>query len=387
MRLARFGRPVAVRVPSMLVGALAVAPLVWSMLGGGPELVSGAAASMGWAQTQVQRDGAAAQARPGTLVPGPRDIHVVRMVPAGVQPDPGMTDEAVERAVASASAYWSEQTGGAVSFRVASLSSWVSSTHTCRDVAAIWDEAARVASAGPEAHLMVVVPRAAGDRARGCDLGFASLDTGDRAGRTYVTALHPPLLAHELGHNLGLAHAGALVCDGRQDAVYDGRWPAGCQVLEYDDLFDVMGYSGEGYGRGYVGAVGLDTLGVQGAGVRTVGASTADVTLVPFSRVDGGVRVLKIEVPGEPVYFVEYRTGEGRDAEAAAGGWSPSTGVRILRRNPATGGSLELDASPGGWRYDRALPTGGTFTSASGRIRVTLRRADGAGADIDVTVS
>lgn len=333
--------------------------------------------------------GAAATARPQAPTGAPRDVRVVRLAPAGHAPDPTMTPAAVRAAVEGASAYWSEQTRGAISFRLASISDWTDSPHGCEDVAALWTDALK---AVPEAgrtrtHLVVVAPRSAGEDGSGCDYGFGSVGAGESGGSTYVTALHPQLLAHELGHNLGLGHAAALECDGAQDGRFAGRtWQEECLVRDYDDLYDVMGYSGEGFGDGSLGAVGIDRLGADPAAIRTVDATTSGLRLQPLARVGSGVRVAKITAPGEPVYYVEYRAATGRDRAIATGEWRVSTGVRILRENPE-GGSLVLDTSPGGWRYDRDLSAGQTFVSASGGVRVRVGRVDDDGATIDVDLA
>lgn len=327
----------------------------------------------------------------------PRDVYVVRMAPRGYAADPEATPEAITRAVEGASDYWSEQTRGAVSFRVASVSDWVASPSGCGDPSALWAEALELVpeAAGPHTHLVVVAPRAAGEESTGCDYGFGSLGVLDSGGSTYVTALHPELLAHELGHNLGLGHAGALECGTAQDGRYSaGAWQRGCVVREYDDLFDVMGYSGEGFGGGYLGVVGIDALGVDPEGIRVVREAESGVRVLPLSQVGRGVRGLRIEVPGEPVHYVEYRTAAGRDAGLARGPWRPATGVRILRLDPAKGAGggldgdgLELDATPGGRRYDRALPAGQRFSSASGRVQITVRGQDSSGATLDVEIT
>ncbi|GAB49227.1 hypothetical protein [Mobilicoccus pelagius] len=161
---------------------------------------------------------------------------------------------------------------------------------------------------------------------------------------------------------------------------------------EYDDLFEVMGYSGEGFGGGQLGAAGLVRVGAEPGAIRTVSATGASratavrVRLVPMSARGTGVRVLRVLVPDEPAYLVEYRTPAGRDARIVAGSWRPSPGVRVLRET-ADGASVELDATPGGRRYDRSLPPGVTFVSHSGAVRITVAAQDAGGADLVLDAS
>ena len=60
-------------------------------------------------------------------------------------------------------------------------------------------------------------------------------------GDLYVRDTLPSLLAHELGHNLGLGHSSGEQCAGAVDT-------GSCTVLPYRDYYDVMGASWEHVG-------------------------------------------------------------------------------------------------------------------------------------------
>jgi hypothetical protein len=78
---------------------------------------------------------------------------------------------------------------------------------------------------------------------------------------------------------------------------------------------------------------------------------------------------------------VDYRTNSGRDAAAGLTRWKPAWGVRVLRddpKAPVSAGSYELDATPTSLvnDYNRAIPVGGTFTAASGKLTIQVTSQD-----------
>jgi hypothetical protein len=166
----------------------------------------------------------------------------------------------------------------------------------------------------------------------------------------------------------------------------------GCLAETYDDLFDVMGYSGTNYGEGNLNAVHLSGMNLLPGAVRTIPANSGLTTarIAPLSTNSDG-RTLKITDPNGTSYFVEYRTNSGRDAAAGLTYFAPTWGVRVLRDDPmapVNGGSYELDASPtslGGYDYNRVIPVGGTFTAASRKLTIKVTAEDADGASLTIT--
>jgi hypothetical protein len=322
---------------------------------------------------------------------GRRDVHIVLMRPRGVAADKALTAAAAAAAVRRAASYWHSQTGGAVRFRVAGVTKPYVSAHPCSAGAArMWTEALDLLDL-PNAtgqHVILFAPRAASRRG-GCDYGVGTLGLSGGLGLTFVTETTQSLVAHELGHNLGLGHAGALHCRGVQDPRYrSGKgWPAACRREEYGDLLDVMGYSGRSFGEGSLNAVNLDRMGLLPRAVRKIGSpGRYKVRLKPLSGSAGARRAVRIVERSGQTYYVEYRTNTGRDKVAKRNRLRPALGVRVLRRNPSAGGALVLDATPSRRNdYANSFAVGRRFTSASGKLTIRVISTGRTGATVLIT--
>ncbi len=320
--------------------------------------------------------------------PAVHQVTLVMAVPAG-----GSRDSATLTSVADAldgpvSSFWSGQTGGAVSFTVTSRVDWTSLSAGCDDPTALWNEAARRArfTPGPNQHLVVYL----GDRGGSttCSAGLATVgDSPSDGGVAYVTSASTSLMAHELGHNLGLYHSAKLRCAGVVEA---GPADSGCSVSEYLDLYDVMG--GAWSQVGSLSAHQAHRLGVLAAAEGAdVAAQGGTYTLAPISS-RGGVRALRLR-DGAQTYWLEHRAPTGQDSWLGTGANSLGLQAGVLLRrevaDPTNYSSLLLDPTPSGsaeWARDfkAALPPGSTTTVSDGRWRVGVGAVTSSGATVTV---
>ncbi|MGY1747095.1 reprolysin-like metallopeptidase [Blastococcus sp. SYSU D00695] len=341
-------------------------------------------------------DAAAGEARPvvdGAVVaaaevaaPTPANaVTVVRVVPAGGTAD-GTPLSALTSAVDGVvGPFFAGQTGGLVRFGVAAaVPGWVQATVGCEDPARLWDEAAAAAGfvPGPGRHLLVYL---AAPDSSGCPVALGQVGTGPGAGGSvYVRSTLPALIAHELGHNLGLGHSSAHQCDG---AVETGS----CRTAGYRDYYDVMGASWEHLGS--LNAAQAASLGVLPASARrtlAVGDAAATVALAPLSGT-AGTRAVRLTTPDGSDYWLEYRAATGQDAwlAGAPNRFGLDAGVLLHRAGAAPDTALLLDGTPGpaaGWDADlqTALPPGVPVPVGGGSFTVTVQAVTDAEATLVV---
>ena len=318
----------------------------------------------------------------------PHQVTVAMVAPAGQQKDSATLSQVISAVENGATSFWSQQTGGAVSYDVVAAQDWISTKASCGSPFALWKEVAeRVGwTSGAGKHLLLYVT-SQGSPA-GCYSGLGTVGSGpESGGMSYVRSTSTSIIAHEFGHNTGLGHSNGLLCAGTSDGTYGPGWSNGCTASGYRDWYDVMGTSWSN-----LGSLSAPHAAAMGS---LTSASLADVTaparatLAPMSGLSG-LRLLRL-VDGTTTYTVEFRPPSGRDSWLSSNYRGLAPGVTVRRTDPLDSrGSLLLDGTPSSTvntsDWNSPIPAGKTLRIASGKFVVKVESAGTDAAQVAVAV-
>jgi len=191
------------------------------------------------------------------------------------------------------------------------------------------------------------------------------------------------VIAHELGHNFGLAHAASLDCGTN---VIGGA----CSSSEYGDPFDVMGNNRAMH---FNSSQKSELNWLPAGSVSTHASGTATYTLSPLEAAGGGIYAVKVPVSANRTYWIEYRQPIGFDAALSS---FPNNGAQIRVATPfesLCSGCYDdtefLDMTPATAAFtDGALVAGQSYTDTTYNFAFNVISATaGAGGQLTIQVS
>ena len=188
------------------------------------------------------------------------------------------------------------------------------------------------------------------------------------------------VIAHEMGHNFGLYHAGSLSCG---SASIGGS----CTVSEYGDPWDTMGNQR----AMHFNAMQKSSLGwIPATSVKTHSSGSANYTLSPLET--GGASTYAVKIPTSNTsrtYWLEFRQPIGFDAPLAA---YPNNGVQVRVSDPFEWSSGAddteiVDMTPGstGGMGDSALVVGQSYLDSTFGVNIIVTSASASAVTVSVT--
>lgn len=219
----------------------------------------------------------------------------------------------------------------------------------------------------------------------GCDFDGAAYLGGTRMWSD-TQPIQMRVVAHELGHNLGLYHAHALNCS-------PNIIGTNCTSVEYGDLFEVMGdTTGSDFNAYHKEQLGYLNASTSQKIATVQSAGTYDIEPYEDTSNPNGVKALKIlkqtdaQTGTHTYYYVEYRQPIGFDAPLAQLYPAAVNGVLIhTGADQNTNSSFLLDMNPQTAVFDdAALAFGKKFVDTSSGITITALSGDATVAHVKV---
>jgi hypothetical protein len=324
---------------------------------------------------------------PQALASGARDVAVILVDFAGATTNPkpwtpGQVAERVFTGLDSTNAFFREESYDRLSLRGRVYGWYTISGTTCDSMN--WNAARQAAaadgfSAANYEHVMYVFPPQAA-----CPWAGQAYLPGSESWINGELSAH--VTSHELGHNLGLHHAGSLSCSSPAGAPV--TLSPDCAFTEYGDPFDAMGgyFSRHNHGLhlrrlGFTAASNVQTVSASGLyTLRSALNETAMPTTLRIPRQrDSGGQVLDW-------YYLEVRERGGVFDDFALSDYavrgvsirlnddpSQTSPTRLLDANPAAGGILNAPLAVNGTFSDGEVSvTTVSAGSGSATVRVAL---------------
>lgn len=199
-------------------------------------------------------------------------------------------------------------------------------------------------SIGDATNVMTFVPNDAN-----CTFAGIAFVRGTRSLATTPTWGH--VIAHEIIHNLGVEHAGALRCRAGGTTVMLGN-DAECELSEYGDPFSIMGPATSQMPPNVAHKVQLGWLPAD-----ALPLVTADATLtIRAQNVAGpGPYGLRLLLPGGRVGFIDTWRPRGSGTFGSGSAVSTGVSVRVMSNPKYYGGATRLlDAHPATTAFEDA---------------------------------
>src|SRR5215471_3985950 len=192
----------------------------------------------------------------------------------------------------------------------------------------------------------------------------------------------PLVIAHEIGHNFGLLHAGSINCG----SVSIG---GSCSVAEYGDPWDTMGNQRPMHFNAKQKSI---LNWISSAAVKTHSSGTASYTLSPLEQSGGSVYAVQIPTSNASrTYWLEFRQPIGFDAALSS---FPNNGAQVRVSSPFEWSSgsddteiVDMTPATSGTFTDSALVVGQTYTDGSTGVSFTVTSASTSALTVSVTKS
>ena len=308
----------------------------------------------------------------------------------------------VKALVDQMTSYWTVESAGAItSFQVqGEVATFASSAADETDQScgmsspgAVWNEARNqfpgvLFSTTSRNHLVVAMADECGD---GGIAGVASVGNDLSSGGPMSVSLGDiatQVGVHELGHTFGLGHANLDDCPSSDS----------CGGGEYFDLFSPMSlavsgssFSSPALDSGFRSRLGVADLDDVPLVTLANGSATRSLRLRPRSDTTGTRGAEVVDPASGTHYFVEHRSGTGRDATSFYAGTSSLYGVPVdydpgvTITTLSSSGELTLVSRPVSARRSGSWLTGQTFTTPSSSLQVAVTSTTSSAADVTVS--